>query len=299
MLFHRPELRAVIAGTGARVTVVADTEIITDVPEFKDIYKMAPGIDWVSRVQGGGLASSHEQPTTAVWSANLICGQGDVFPYEDVFVHEFAHTILKMGIERQPGGAKFRRRLETAYRGALKAGLWLGTYASENADEYWAEGVQSWFGLNDVPGIFHNDINTRAELKTYDPTLANLIHEVFGETTISSSCHETLDIQKDYRIEGKVVGPDGKPVAGLVIWAWQGQALTSGCEYTAADGTFNIKVPTGTFTLNLYLEEASGLEFVGWHDGVGVTKRMMNAAVFEVADGNIGGIVIRLPQRLG
>ena len=58
-----------------------------------------------------------------------------------------------------------------------------------NPDEYWAEGVQSWFGLNDPPGPIHNYINTRTDLENYDPTLAGLIHEVFGDATISASCH--------------------------------------------------------------------------------------------------------------
>ena len=71
----------------------------------------------------------------------------------------------------------------------MDAGLWAGTYAATNADEYWAEGVQSWFDLNDPPGLVHNEINKRAELEEYDPALASLIQEAFGDSVVSSSCH--------------------------------------------------------------------------------------------------------------
>ncbi len=296
MLAHRPELRATIAALGMKISVVAGAEVITDIPEFSDLYKTAPGVDWNTRVQGGGLAGNLNYPSTAVWAENLLCSPGDAFPYEDIFVHEFAHTVLKMGIENQPGGKSFRNRLENAFRTALRNGLWIDTYAAENADEYWAEGVQSWFGLNDPPGIYHNEINTRAELKAYDPTLANLIREVFGDNTITSSCHTTVDVQKDYRIQGKVVDANGRPLQGIVLWAWQGDMLTSGCEFTAANGTFNIKVPAGTFTLDIYLERGAGREFAGWFDGNTITNNRWQAATIKVTDRNVGGIVIRLPS---
>ena len=296
MLAHRPELRAVIAGMGAKITLVGDAEVITDVPEFSNIYKMAPGIDWNSRVRGGGLSGNHQLPATAIYAANVLCSTGDAFPFEDIFVHEFAHTILNMGIERQPGGKAFRSRLESAFRSAIRKGLWHGAYASQNADEYWAEGVQSWFGLNDPPGMYHNEVNTRAELKAYDPTLAGLIQEVFGENTITTSCHETVDVQKNLRIQGKVVDANGRPVKDLVLWAWQGNVLNSGCEYSAADGAFNIKVPAGAFTLDVYKMTAAGLQFVGWYDGKSLTTNRMNASIVKLSNRNASGFVIRLPS---
>jgi cyclophilin family peptidyl-prolyl cis-trans isomerase len=59
--------------------------------------------------------------------------------------------------------------------------LWKNTYAATNHSEYWAEGVQSWFDDNAPPDALHNDIRTRAKLKEYDPTLAKLCQEVFGD----------------------------------------------------------------------------------------------------------------------
>ncbi len=207
MLANSPDIRAELIELDRIVTVVSDDEVITDIPEFQDIYEKYPGTDWNPRVQGGGLAGNIEHRTTAVWEGNLLCNENNVYPREDILVHEFAHTILNMGVERQPGGREFRRRLEEAYRNALNAGLWEQTYAAENPEEYWAEGVQSWFGLNDwaVPtnGV-HNQINTRHELEAYDPRIAELVEEVFGETTISSMCHTvaaSVDVHEEPTIE--------------------------------------------------------------------------------------------------
>ncbi|PIK56722.1 hypothetical protein BSL78_06364 [Apostichopus japonicus] len=76
--------------------------------------------------------------------------------------------------------AGFNSRLTNAYNSARRRGLWQNTYADDTVDEYFAEGVQSFFNVESPPvfGI-HNDIDTREELAAYDPTLYNLIREAF------------------------------------------------------------------------------------------------------------------------
>ncbi|HEY3496639.1 MAG TPA: hypothetical protein VGK73_18195, partial [Polyangiaceae bacterium] len=74
--------------------------------------------------------------------------------------------------------------LRAAYDAATAAGLWANTHAGTSAAQYWAEGVQDWYDANReaVPGDgVHNEINTRAELKAYDPELAALIAESVPE----------------------------------------------------------------------------------------------------------------------
>ncbi len=73
---------------------------------------------------------------------------------------------------------------EQAMKGAMELGLWEGKYASVNHSEYFAEGVQSWFDNNRQPDHDHNHVDTRAELKEYDPGLAALCEEVFGDTVL-------------------------------------------------------------------------------------------------------------------
>jgi dipeptidyl-peptidase-4 len=66
----------------------------------------------------------------------------------------------------------------------MAAGLWKGKYASVNHHEYFAEGVQSWFDDNRENDHDHNHVNTRAELLEYDPGLAALCREVFGDKVL-------------------------------------------------------------------------------------------------------------------
>ena len=75
----------------------------------------------------------------------------------------------------------FGTRLRKAYNDAKDKGLWKGTYAGSNPGEYWAEGVQSWFDTNRQNDSQHNHVDTRDELKAYDPELAKLCNEVFGD----------------------------------------------------------------------------------------------------------------------
>ena len=77
---------------------------------------------------------------------------------------------------------RFESRLQKAYDEALQNGLWTNTYAGTNKEEYWAEGVQSWFDTNREHDSEHNHVNTRAELKVYDPALAKLLEDVFVDT---------------------------------------------------------------------------------------------------------------------
>ena len=197
MLAHRPDLLATIVDSGIRIAIMARSEVTTDIPEHSDLYEAFPGTDWNTRARG--LSATLSRPATSAAEENLLCYEGDAYWNEDILVREFARTVLQMGVERQSGGVDFRTRLEVAYRDAIDAGLWAETYAASNADEYWAEAVQSWFGLNDTSaqadGV-HNQIDTRHELEAYDPVIASLIQEVFGETTVSSTCH-TVAVSAD------------------------------------------------------------------------------------------------------
>ena len=93
-----------------------------------------------------------------------------------VFIHEFAHTI-QSALEYKPGGREFRPRLRALYDAALNKGLWHHTYAAWSVFEYWAETVTFWF---------HEFMRQPEELagtklEDYDPEIARLIAEVFGE----------------------------------------------------------------------------------------------------------------------
>ena len=75
----------------------------------------------------------------------------------------------------------FNNRLKAAYDAAMAQGLWQGTYASSDRREYWAEGTMGWFHPKGW-GSFSNFGTTRSALKAYDPPLAALLAEIYGDT---------------------------------------------------------------------------------------------------------------------
>ena len=170
MLSHRPEILPVMATNRARFVVMAHNEYTTDVPEQAN---MTPKVFWDRRARGlgGRLASCGEE--------NLLSFAGDPYSTENILVHEFGHAILNVGMRALDPG--FKDRVRAAHRKAVDAGLWKGTYAATDVEEYWAEGVQNWFDNNRENDAQHNAVNTRAEMKEYDPELAKLCGEVFGE----------------------------------------------------------------------------------------------------------------------
>jgi hypothetical protein len=95
----------------------------------------------------------------------------------------------------------FDKRVKASYDSAMKAGLWKGKYAATNHHEYFAEGVQSWFDNNREPDHDHNHVNTRVELIEYDPGLAALCKEVFGDTELKYTKPTT-------RLTGHLAGYD-------------------------------------------------------------------------------------------
>lgn len=56
------------------------------------------------------------------------------------------------------------------------------TYSLASRAEYWAEGLQDWYDTNRTMDHDHSHIHTRAQLKTYDPELAQLCADVLGDS---------------------------------------------------------------------------------------------------------------------
>jgi len=170
MLALRPEIIRVLATNRVKLVVMAYNEYTTDLPEQR---QMQPPVYWDSRARGlGGRTCSGAEE-------NLLCYPGDPYATENIFIHEFGHVIH--GIAMKALDPTFDNRLRAAYSSATNQGLWKGTYAGTNPGEYWAESVQDWFDNNRFNDALHNQVHTRAMLKEYDPDLAKLCAEVFGE----------------------------------------------------------------------------------------------------------------------
>ena len=87
-------------------------------------------------------------------------------------VHGLAHDIHLRVLNRID--PTFDNRLKTLFSAATAKGLWHGV--TPNYVEYWAEAVTVWFR---VPQL--SPLKTREALKAYDPDVALLIAEVFGD----------------------------------------------------------------------------------------------------------------------
>ena len=170
MLTNRADILRALATNRARLVVMAYNEFTTDLPEQAD---MKPKVYWDRRARGlgGRIASCAEE--------NLLCFAGDPYSTENILVHEFSHVIH--GVALKAIDPTFDRRLREAYHSATNAGLWRNTYAATSPGEYWAESVQDWFDNNRQNDALHNHVATRAQLKEYDPKVAALCAEVFGD----------------------------------------------------------------------------------------------------------------------
>jgi hypothetical protein len=170
-----------------RFGIVGRDQKTTDMPEWSDLNTAFPETDWNTRTRGVGATA--QRPLVGVGEENLLCLSNDRYRGESIAVHEFSHTFLQFGIE--PTNGQIRKQLLAAFSTAKAKGKWASTYAGTNADEYWAEGVQSWFNTNleaTPANGTHNSVNTRAELKAYDAGLAALISGQFPATSWKPSC---------------------------------------------------------------------------------------------------------------
>ena len=177
MLAKIPKVRDAMIESGSRLCIIAWNEFTTDLPEFSHFK---PKDFWDARARGTG--GSETDPFCSCGEENLLGYPGDPYSTESILIHEMAHNIHLRGVLRLD--PSFDERLKKTYDAAMTKGLWKGKYASVNDREYFAEGVQSWFDNNREEDHDHNHVNTRAELKEYDPGLAELCREVFGETEL-------------------------------------------------------------------------------------------------------------------
>ena len=214
MLAKRPDVRTAMIESGSRLCILAWNEFTTDQPEWKRLEKVSlsgfPGVspkeyrDARARGMGGSLTD----PFCSCAEENLLGYPGDPYAAENILIHELAHNIHLRGMSNVD--PTFDRRLKKAYDDAMKAGLWKGKYPSVNHHEYFAEGVQSWFDDNRENDHDHNHVNTRAELIEYDPGLADLCREVFGDTELKYTKPAT-------RLRGHLAGYDPS-MAPTFVW---------------------------------------------------------------------------------
>ena len=173
MIGHRPDVLQALVPPKMRFTVIGYTELLTDIPEYSDHQP-----DFLTyRIRGLGGSGLSGYPAASASEENLLHYPGVNSSY-NALIHEFGHVTHRFGLKVVD--PTFDGRLEIAYKAAMAKGLWQGTYAASDRREYWAEGTQAWFNPKGG-GSFYNYGNTRRALKAYDPELAALLAEIYGD----------------------------------------------------------------------------------------------------------------------
>ena len=209
MLSNRPDLRKEMVRKKMRVAVMAESESTTDIPEQRNwkkpsrddprltpnernnydngIAKMTDKEYWDRRARGMG-----GNPTTCA-EENLLGYPGTRYFGENIFVHEFSHAIMGVGI-RSADPTLFAE-IQAAYKDAMAKGLWTNHYASTNANEYWAEGTQTWFWSNYeyVDGTIR--VQTPDDLQKYDSKLYELLARVYPDHHIPADVYYGKNIK--------------------------------------------------------------------------------------------------------
>jgi hypothetical protein len=187
MLAARPDVRDALIARRWRTGVIAELEMTMDIPEYSRMKRPgAPREEPVTQEDRDYHANRSRglggNPTTGA-EENLLGYPGTRYWGEHIFVHEFAHAIMGGGI-RTVDPAMFAE-IGAAYEKAMSAGKYLHAdgrkhYATTNAGEYWAEGVQWWFFSNYGECFTGNvKVETPEEFAAYDPALNELIGRVF------------------------------------------------------------------------------------------------------------------------
>jgi hypothetical protein len=188
MLAGRPEFAEAVAAAIDHVAIIGQDQRITTLPDFEELYSIHPGTNW-NRL-GRSFPGTEEVPVPAGAEENLLCLESDRYEGEDMFIREFGWAIRRFGIA--PVDPVLDRSIESSYSRAIAAELWQNTVAEVNSDMYWAEGVQSFFDANneetDEKDQIHNQVDTRDELRSYDPDLYRLLVDVFGESEWRPQC---------------------------------------------------------------------------------------------------------------
>jgi len=187
MLAKHPEVGKAMAKSGSRLCIMAYNEFTTELPDFAWLAEeKVPGFEnlpakdyWDARARG--LGGSETDPYCSIGEENVLRFPGDPYDRENILIHEFAHNIHLRGVNNVD--PTFDKRVKAAYDAAMKAGLWKGKYAAVNHHEYFAVGVCAWYGHNRFNDFDHNHVHLRSQLIEYDPGLAALCREVFGDDT--------------------------------------------------------------------------------------------------------------------
>jgi Ca2+-binding RTX toxin-like protein len=177
MLRHRPDLVELLSQNQSRLGISPQGGVAVDLPEFRYLVG-EDSFDGRNYEDILGLAGWNSGFIAATNEDNVLALPAD--PYlaqQNIGLHEWAHVIHMGAIEYD---AELNQQLSEAYANAVQKGLWSGTYASSNVYEYFASATEAFFDHSRLPDDVVNHVNTREELRIYDPVVFNFLVEIFG-----------------------------------------------------------------------------------------------------------------------
>ena len=161
---HRPDLLQIMTQRRIRYSIIAYNEVPSDIPEIGALSAPHFFINVRNRV------GNYTPARTVLDNEVSLLSR----PIDSGLIHEMTHAFHEV---LNTIDTEFDNRLKTTYDAAIEKGLWRDYYAATHWDECFAEGALSWFNATQF-----NAVNTREELKMYDPGLAMLLTEVFGDS---------------------------------------------------------------------------------------------------------------------
>ncbi|MGD1083462.1 MAG: hypothetical protein ABSA47_01780 [Verrucomicrobiota bacterium] len=166
-----------IAAAGGQLHIIGRNQVTTDLPEWrqdKHVPLYEPTYNGQTRDQrtrgmGGTITSCGEE--------NLLNLPADPYRGSDICLHEFAHNIEDTGM-----GRAIRAQFDAQYQRSREKGLWLGSYAGSNPNEYFAELTMWYFNSHGSFGGFQGPRpGPGAEgLKQYDPEAFALFDQFYS-----------------------------------------------------------------------------------------------------------------------
>ena len=172
MLDKLPVLRKQLKAAGAELHIIGKDQVTSDLPEHRHLKgKPFDGkltVDERTRGLGGLLTSCGEE--------NLLKLANDRYRGRDICVHEFAHSIRNHGMT-----TAVQQKFDELYNHSLAKGLWTGSYAASNRDEFFAELSMWYWGTH---GDLHmqgpKPADGRAGLKAYSPDAFALVRRFYS-----------------------------------------------------------------------------------------------------------------------
>ncbi len=289
LLINRPDIRDTLIRKRVHVAVLGRSQEIYDLRPYRGLRGLFDPEIWGEEGPRGQGPSDHTP--TLVSEENLLCLSSNRHRDYDVAVHELAHAI-EYAISQGLGSGKFRSSLNRAYRSGLDSGLWTADYATRNASEFWATGVQIWLG---VGGVVGHGFRHRDDLIRNAPELAQLIEDTIGQITLDSTCHPATAPSRGairkFMIRGSIVNASEAPLEDVSVRLRTpaGTVIDSGTA-TWPDGTFGVMALPGDYHLEFMINDCTL-----YHSESGVTTDRQSATNISLTPEGLD-ILIRLPD---